>query len=175
MPIFIFHLCFLYLNGGAPFWGKKSFCVYTPLYYLCDPMDCNLPGSSAHGILQARILEWVAIPFSRGSSQPKDHESPELAGKFFTIWATREAHIYIHLSVNTHILCIHTCIYLHILYLCIYFLNTYTYTNTYAFVHKHTCVYTDTRTYTQKKNSYLEIKAYLNLTRKTPPLVLNIL
>ena len=37
---------------------------------LCDPMDCRLPGSSVHGILQARILEWVAIPFSRGSSQP---------------------------------------------------------------------------------------------------------
>ena len=35
---------------------------------LCKPMDCNLPGSSVHGILQARILEWVAIPFSRGSS-----------------------------------------------------------------------------------------------------------
>ena len=38
---------------------------------LCDPMDWN-PGSSVHGILQARILEWVAIPFSRGSSQPRD-------------------------------------------------------------------------------------------------------
>ena len=35
---------------------------------LCDPMDCRLPGSSAHGIVQARILEWVDIPFSRGSS-----------------------------------------------------------------------------------------------------------
>ena len=35
---------------------------------LCDPVDCNLPGSSVHGILQARILEWVAISFSRGSS-----------------------------------------------------------------------------------------------------------
>ena len=39
---------------------------------LCDPMDCHLPGSSVRGILQARILEWFAIPFSRGSSQPKD-------------------------------------------------------------------------------------------------------
>ena len=39
---------------------------------LCDSMDCSLPGSSVHGILQARILEWVAMPFSRGSSQPKD-------------------------------------------------------------------------------------------------------
>ena len=39
---------------------------------LCHPMDCSLPGFSVHGILQARILEWVAIAFSRGSSQPRD-------------------------------------------------------------------------------------------------------
>ena len=39
---------------------------------LCDPMDCNLPDSSIHEILQARILEWVAIPFSKGASQPRD-------------------------------------------------------------------------------------------------------
>ena len=45
---------------------------------LCSPMDCSLPGSSAHGIFQARILEWVAISFSRGSSQPRDrtHSPP---------------------------------------------------------------------------------------------------
>ena len=39
---------------------------------LCNPMDCSLPGSSVHGILQARILEWVAMPSSRGSSRPWD-------------------------------------------------------------------------------------------------------
>ena len=39
---------------------------------LCDPMNYSLSGSSVHGILQARILEWVAMPFSRGSSQPRD-------------------------------------------------------------------------------------------------------
>ena len=39
---------------------------------LCDPKDSILPGSSVHGILQTRILEWVAIPFSRGSSQLRD-------------------------------------------------------------------------------------------------------
>ena len=46
---------------------------------LCDPKDYSLPGSSVHGILQAKILEWVAIPFCRGSSQPRDSllsESP---------------------------------------------------------------------------------------------------
>ena len=37
-----------------------------------DPIDCSLPGSSVHGIFQARVLEWVAIPFSRESSQPRD-------------------------------------------------------------------------------------------------------
>ena len=57
-------------------------------------MVCSPLGSLVHGILQARILEWVAIPFSRGSSQPRDQtEVPCTEGWFFTIWATREAHI----------------------------------------------------------------------------------
>ena len=52
---------------------------------LCNPMDYKPPGSSVHGILQARILEWVAISFSRGSSQPRmKFSSPALAGEFFT-------------------------------------------------------------------------------------------
>ena len=50
---------------------------------LCDPMDCSPPGSSVRGISQARILEYVAISFSRGSSQTKS-ASPALAGGFFT-------------------------------------------------------------------------------------------
>ena len=55
-------------------------------------MDCSLPGSSVHGILQAGTLEWVAVPFSRGSSQPWDQtQVSHIAGEFFTIWATREA------------------------------------------------------------------------------------
>ena len=50
---------------------------------LCDPMDCSLTGSSAQGILQARILEWVAIPSSRGSSRPKDRtQVSHIAGHF---------------------------------------------------------------------------------------------
>ena len=49
----------------------------------------------SHGILQARILEWVAIPFSRGSSQFKDWAQDScIPGRFFTIWATREAHLF---------------------------------------------------------------------------------
>ena len=54
---------------------------------LCDPVDCSPPGSSVHGISQARILEWVAISFFRGSSQPRIKRvslaSPALAGRFF--------------------------------------------------------------------------------------------
>ena len=61
---------------------------------LYDPMGCSPPGSSLHGTFQARILEWVAIPSSRGSSQPKDWTWIFcIAGSFFTDWATREAHL----------------------------------------------------------------------------------
>ena len=52
---------------------------------LCDPVDCKPPGSSVQGILQARILEWVSMLSSRGSSQPRiEPTSPVLAGRFFT-------------------------------------------------------------------------------------------
>ena len=57
---------------------------------LFNPMDCSPPGSSVHGILQARILEWLAIPFSRGSSGPRDQTWVScIAGRFFTVWAAR--------------------------------------------------------------------------------------
>ena len=57
----------------------------------CDTMDCSLPGSSVHGILQARILEWVVIPFSRGSSWPRDWiQVFHMSGRLFTIWATNK-------------------------------------------------------------------------------------
>ena len=59
---------------------------------LTDLMDCRLQGFSVHGILQARILAWVAIPFSRGSSQPRDRTQVSLiAGGFFTHLAIQEA------------------------------------------------------------------------------------
>ena len=61
---------------------------------LCDPMDRSLPASSVHGVFQVRILEWAAIPFSRGSSQPRDGTWVfRIVGRRFTIWATREAHL----------------------------------------------------------------------------------
>ena len=60
---------------------------------LCDPVDCSLLGFSVHGILQARILEWVTISFSRGSSRPRDWtQGSHIGGRHFNLWATREAH-----------------------------------------------------------------------------------
>ena len=59
------------------------------------PTLCNLMDYTVHGILQARIQEWVAFPFSRGSSQPKDRtQVSQSAGRFFTSWASREVQEY---------------------------------------------------------------------------------
>ena len=61
--------------------------------WICYPMDCSPPGSSLHGILQARTLEWGAISFSRGSSRPRDWTQVScIPDRPFNIWATREAH-----------------------------------------------------------------------------------
>ena len=69
-----------------------SVCLVTQLCpTLCDPMDCSPPGSSVHGIFQARILEWVAISFSRESSWPRDWTWIScVACRLFTIWVTME-------------------------------------------------------------------------------------
>ena len=73
---------------------KKESKVAQSCPTLCNPMDCSLPVSSIHGIFQARVLEWVAISFSRGSSQPRDWAQVScIAGRRFIIWATREAQI----------------------------------------------------------------------------------
>ena len=70
---------------------------------LCDPMDCCLPGSSALGILQARILEWVAISLSRGSSQFRNRTQVScVVGRFFTVWAIIYVY-YICIHTHTHI------------------------------------------------------------------------
>ena len=80
---------------------------------LCDPMDCSLSDSSVHEIFQARILEWVAISFSRGSSQPRDQTQVScIAGRFFTTeppgkfiyiyiykLKRKEQHIYIYIYI----------------------------------------------------------------------------
>ena len=67
-------------------WKKIKFAQLCPTLH--DPMDCTV-----HGILQAKILEWVAYPFSRGSSQPRNWTGVScITGRFFTNWAIREVH-----------------------------------------------------------------------------------
>ena len=69
---------------------KKKSEVAQSCPTLCNPMDCSSPGSSIHGIFQVRVLEWVAIFFSRGSSRPRDRTQIRIIGRYFTIWGTRE-------------------------------------------------------------------------------------
>ena len=98
-----FDALFSVLSPGIP--AELLVCVYVCLCVcvsvlvaqssltLCDPMDCSSRGFSVHGILQARILELVAIPFFRGYSQPRARtQASHIIGRFFTIWATWEAH-----------------------------------------------------------------------------------
>ena len=64
--------------------GPDNMLVLQSCPTLCNPMNCSLPGASVYEILQARILEWVAIPFSRGSPHPRDQTQIFLiAGGFF--------------------------------------------------------------------------------------------
>ena len=83
--------------GKGDHFGFKKHCAVLCLVAqscmtLCHSMDCSPPGSSVQGVLQARILEWVAMPSSRGSSQPRDQIQVScIAGGFFTVWAIREA------------------------------------------------------------------------------------
>ena len=66
---------------------------------LCNPMECSLPGSSFHGFFQAIVLEWIAISFSRGSSQARDRTRvSHIVDRCFTVWATRE----VKSILNTH-------------------------------------------------------------------------
>ena len=91
------------VNAGESKWVVFAFWLKLSLFSqvlvlvaqlcptLCDSVDCSPPGSSVHGILQARMLEWVAIPFSRGSSWLRDRTLVScIAGRFFIAWATRE-------------------------------------------------------------------------------------
>ena len=94
------------MGGGGVGWeegprGRGHMCAYGKYALgntaamntmtLGDPMDCGPPGSSVHGIFQARVLEWVAISFSRGSSWSRDQTwVSRTVGRCFTMWATRE-------------------------------------------------------------------------------------
>ena len=94
------------INKRHPNWKGQSktvtICRYLTLHTnemnevaqscptLCDPMDCSLPGSSVHGNFQARVLEWAATSFSKGSSWPRDQTWIScVSGRHFTLWATR--------------------------------------------------------------------------------------
>ena len=70
----------------------------------CDPMDCILPGFSVHGILQTRIVEWVAISFSRGSSPPRNRTSVSTSS-CISRWV-----IYYYCHLGSPYMCINTCI-----------------------------------------------------------------
>ena len=76
-------------SGHHPFNGRKSESeieVIQSCPTLCDPVDCSLPGSSIHGLFQARVLEWVAISFSRVSSQSRDRTQVScIVGRYFTV------------------------------------------------------------------------------------------
>ena len=95
---------FLWLNSSPacmPACSVAKLCLT-----LCDPVDCSPPGSSVHGILQARILEWVAISFSRNlPNSGIEPLSPALAGRFFTTEPPEKPisiRTYIHIYTQTH-------------------------------------------------------------------------
>ena len=74
---------------------------FSHVWLLVTSRDCSLPGSSVHGIFQARVLEWVAIAFSRGSSWPRDRtQVSHTVGRRFTIWATREVLLFSAMYIN---------------------------------------------------------------------------
>ena len=80
---------------------KKEIEVAQLCLTLCNPMDCSLSGSSVHGISQARVLEWIAISFSRGSSWPRNRTwVSHIADRLFTVWATREAWKKYNVKIN---------------------------------------------------------------------------
>ena len=82
---------------------KKESEVAQSCPNLCDPMDCSLPGSSVHGIFQARVLEWFATSFSSGSSRARDQtQVSHIVDRHFTVWATREVQGIPKLPWNVH-------------------------------------------------------------------------
>ena len=79
-------------------WKKKKVKVLVTqsCSTFCDPVKCSLSGFSVHGVLQARVLDWVDIHFPRGPSESRDWIWISwFAGKFITVWATKEVRIYI--------------------------------------------------------------------------------
>ena len=83
-----------------------SLCMlshFSHVWLFCSPLDCSPPGSPVHGILEARILKWVAMPSSRGSSWPRNQTCVScIAGGFFTTSITWEAHIIVIMGKFGH-------------------------------------------------------------------------
>ena len=80
------------MNNFYKFSSWSNMLIVQSYLTLCNPVDCSLPDSPVHGILEARLLEWVAIRFSRGSFWPRDRTWVScIASKYFTIWGTRQA------------------------------------------------------------------------------------
>ena len=74
-------------------WFKRSEVAQSCMTH-CDSFDCSQPGSFVHGILQARVVEWAALSFSRGTSWPGYlTQVSHMAGRCFPLWATRDAHL----------------------------------------------------------------------------------
>ena len=97
----VFRFCVCVLTLSSPQSGVLTLHLL-PLYSLPLPSP---PGSSFHGTPQERIINWVAIPFSRGSSRPRDQTKVSwIVGRFFTIWPTREAPYILDLPANPWLL-----------------------------------------------------------------------
>ena len=78
-------------DSGNDRWVRACMLSHFSCVWLCSPMDWSPPGSSVHEILQARILEWIAMPSSMGSSQPRDWTCVSCLGRLILyLWATRE-------------------------------------------------------------------------------------
>ena len=115
-PISFFHFFACTFKSNLLFslllvlWSKSESDVAQSCPTLCDPKACNLPGFSVHGIFQANVLEWVAISFSRGSSWSRDRTQVScIAGRRFTLWATREAPFSPMLLLLSHFSCVQLC------------------------------------------------------------------
>ena len=95
------HFLISWLSKSYQLWLCMLCSVAQSCPTLCNPMNCSPPGSSVREVLQARILEWVTMPSSRGSSHPRDWtQVSHIAGRFFTIWTTREAQEYRSLTMH---------------------------------------------------------------------------
>ena len=95
-PCWLLHFLQVFIKIHTPVSPSLAVCVYAQSgLTLCDPMDCSPPGSSVHEIFQARILEWVAIFYSRGSSWPRGQTSAScvswIGRRILYHWATWEA------------------------------------------------------------------------------------